>query len=219
MDSEELIRVAIVDDHAMVRQGLVAFLYSYSDLKLVGEAANGQEALTLCAEKHPHVVLMDLMMPVMDGLTATRHIRRDYPDIRVIALTSFAEETLIRATLEAGVTSYLFKQISADDLARAIRRAKAGISTFAPEVTDILVQSIQSPGIDFHDLTPREKELLALMVKGMGNKEIGAHLSISLSTTKSHISNILSKLGLGSRTEAIVKILQHNSNTKTFSPK
>jgi two-component system, NarL family, response regulator LiaR len=219
VDTQNLIEVAIVDDHAMLRKGLAAFLRSYSDLRLVGEAANGEEALVLCAEKHPHVVLMDLMMPIMDGVTATRLIRRDYPTVQVIALTSFGEETLIRAALEAGAISYLFKQISADDLAKAIRAAKAGFPTFAPEVTEILIRSIQFPGLSFQDLTAREKELLALMVKGMGNKEISAQLMISLSTTKSHVSNILSKLGLGTRTEAIVKILEHNRNTKAYPGK
>jgi two-component system, NarL family, response regulator LiaR len=216
MDTQSPIQVAIVDDHAMLRKGLAVFLLSYPDLKLVGEAANGEEALVLCAEKHPQVLLMDLMMPIMDGITATRLIHRDHPHIRIIALTSFGEESLIKGVLEAGAISYLFKKISADDLAKAIRAANAGFPTFASEVTEILVQSIQSPGLSFQDLTTREKELLSLIVKGLGNKEIAAQLMISLSTTKSHVSNILSKLGLTSRTEAIVRVLEHNFHTRAF---
>jgi NarL family two-component system response regulator LiaR len=216
MVTQNLIEVVIVDDHAMLRKGLAVFLHSYNDLILVGEAANGEEALVICAEKRPHIVLMDLMMPIMDGVTAIRHIRRDYPDTQVIALTSFGEEALIKGVLEAGAISYLFKTVSADDLAKAIRDARAGISSFAPEVTDILVRSLQQPALAFQTLSERERELLALMVKGIGNKEISAQLMISLSTTKSHVSSILSKLGLASRTEAIVKVLEHNLNAGVF---
>jgi NarL family two-component system response regulator LiaR len=216
MVTQNLIQIVIVDDHAMLRKGLAVFLLSYSDLRLVGEAANGEEALVLCAEKRPDIVLMDLMMPIMDGVTATRLIRRDYPDTQVIALTSFGEEALIKGVLEAGAISYLFKKISADDLAKAIRAAKAGFSTFAPEVTEILVRSVQQPAAEFQNLTVREREVLALMVKGMGNNEIAAQLMISLSTTKSHVSSILGKLGLASRTEAIAKVLEHNLDSGAF---
>ena len=216
MVTQDLIRVVIVDDHAMLRQGLAAFLMSYDDLKLVGEAANGKEGLALCADKQPDIVLMDLMMPIMDGITTTRLIRQDFPDIQVIALTSFGEEKLIKDVLEAGAISYLFKKISADDLAKAIRAAQNGISTFAPEVTDILVQSLQKPKSLFEILTPREREVLALMIKGMGNMEISNQLVISPSTTKSHVSSILAKLGVASRTEVIVMVLEHNLNLGNF---
>jgi two-component system, NarL family, response regulator LiaR len=214
--SQDQIHVLIVDDHAMLRKGLVVFLLSYADLKLVGEAVNGEDALALCAETHPDIVLMDLVMPIMDGVTATRRIRQNHPDIQVIALTSFGEETLIRDVLEAGAISYLFKQVSADDLVKAIRAAKSGFSTFAPEVTEILVRSVQQPTETFQNLTPREKDVLALMVKGMGNTEISAQLMVTLSTTKSHVSSILRKLGLSSRTEAIVKVLDHSFNSGAF---
>ena len=213
MVTQNRIRVAIVDDHAMLRKGLAVFLASYDDLKLVGEAANGKEALALCADQQPDVVLMDLMMPIMDGIAATRLIRQDFPDIQVIALTSFGEERLIKDVLEAGAISYLFKKISADDLARAIRAARDGISTYAPEVTDILVRSVRQPHSIFENLTPREREVLSLMIKGMGNDEIANALVISLSTTKSHVSSILAKLGVASRTEAIVMVLEHNLNS------
>ena len=210
------IRVLIVDDHAMLRKGLTLFLLSYPDLELVGEAANGEEAIAICNETHPDVVLMDLMMPTMDGVMATQHIRQQSPTTQVIALTSFGEETLIKSVIEAGAISYLFKKISADDLAQAIRAAKDGIATFAPEVTEILVRSVQHPALAFDHLTPREREVLALMVKGLSNSEIAEKLTISLPTTKSHVSNILSKLELTSRMEAIIKVLEHNLASGAF---
>jgi NarL family two-component system response regulator LiaR len=159
---------------------------------------------------------MDLMMPIMDGITATRHICNDFPDIQVIALTSFGEERLIKDVLEAGAISYLFKKTSADDLAKAIRAAQNGISTFAPEVTDILVQSVRQPHSMFESLTPREREVLALVVKGMGNSEIAEALVISLSTTKSHVSSILAKLGVTSRTEVIAMVMEDSFNLGDF---
>ena len=216
MDSQAPIRVLIVDDHAMLRKGLGVFLMSYPDLLLVGEAANGKEALALCATLQPEIVLMDLMMPIMDGITATRHLSADFPEIRVIVLTSFGEERLIKNVLEAGALSYLFKKVSADNLALAIRAAKNGISTYAPEVTDILARSVRQPRLMFENLTPRERDVLGLMVKGMGNIEIAHELVIGLPTTKSHVSSILAKLGVASRTEAIVVVLEHNLNLGAF---
>lgn len=216
MVSQSPIRVMIVDDHAMLRQGLAVFLMSYDDLELVGETANGEEALTLCAELRPDIVLMDLLMPIMNGISATQAIRRAYPDTQVIVLTSFGEEMLIKDVLEAGAISYLFKKISAEDLAKAIRAANNGFSTFAPEVTTILVQSVTQPHPAFQSLTARESEVLALMLKGMGNNEIASALTISVSTTKSHVSNILGKLGAASRLEAIVMVLEHNFNLGAF---
>ncbi|MEO8397869.1 MAG: response regulator transcription factor, partial [Chloroflexota bacterium] len=161
-------------------------------------------------------VLMDLMMPIMDGVTATHLIRQDSPAIQVIALTSFGEEALIKRVLEAGAISYLFKKVSADDLANAIRAARNGISTFAPEVTDILVRSIRQPHPIFENLTPREREVLSLMVKGMGNQEIADALTINLSTAKSHVSNILVKFGLTSRTEVIALVMENSVNLGDF---
>lgn len=200
----------------MLRKGLGVFLMSYDDLELVGEASNGKEGVALCAEKRPDIVLMDLMMPIMDGITATRIIRHDFPNTQVIILTSFGEERLIKDALVAGALSYLFKKVSADDLAKAIRAAYEGISTFATEVTDILVQSIRQPQPIFEELTPRESEVLSLMVKGMVNNEIADTLVISRSTTKNHVSNILAKLGVATRIEAIVMVLQHNLDLGSF---
>ena len=200
----------------MLRKGLGVFLMSYDDLELVGEAANGKEAVALCSDKRPDVVLMDLMMPIMDGITATRLIRHDFPETQVIVLTSFGEERLIKDALVAGAISYLFKKISADDLAKAIRATRDGNSTFATEVTDILIQSIREPHPIFENLTPRESEVLGLMVKGMVNNEIAEALVISRATTKNHVSNILAKLGVATRIEAIIMVLDHNLNLGAF---
>lgn len=217
MITSNRIRIVIVDDHAMLRKGLAAFLMSYHDLELVGEAANGKEGLAQCADKHPDIVLMDLMMPIMDGVTATRLILNDFPDIRVIALTSFGEERLIKDVLRAGAISYLFKKISADDLANAIRRAQQGISTYAPEVTDALIRAIREPEPMFEELTAREREVLSLMIKGMGNNQISEQLMISRSTTKNHVSSVLAKLGVATRFEAIVLVLEHNLDLGAFT--
>jgi NarL family two-component system response regulator LiaR len=216
MDPQTPIRIVIVDDHAMLRKGLAVFLMSYPDLKPVGEAGNGKEALAVCAEKRPDIVLMDLMMPIMDGITATRLIRQDFPDTQVIALTSFGEERLIKDVLVAGAIGYLLKKVSADDLAKAIRAAQNGISTYAPEVTDILVQSLQKPKSRFETLTPREHEVLTLMVKGLGNNEIADILTIELSTAKSHVGSILAKLGVASRTEVIAMVMEESFNLGDF---
>lgn len=216
MGTQTPIQIVIVDDHAMLRKGLAVFLNSYADLRLVGEAANGKEAVALCAEKQPDIVLMDLLMPIMDGITATRHIRQEFPDIQVIALTSFGEERLIKDVLKAGAISYLFKKISADDLAQAIRAAREGMATYAPEVTDILVQSVQKPRSLFETLTPREREVLALVVKGLGNNEIADILTIELSTAKSHVGSILAKLDVASRTEVIAMVMEDSFNLGDF---
>jgi len=200
----------------MLRKGLAVFLMSYDDLELVGEAANGKDGVALCADKQPDVVLMDLMMPVMNGIIATRLIRQDFPNIKVIVLTSFGEEQLIKDVLMAGAISYVFKKISAEDLAKSIRDAHEGISTYAPEVTEILVQSIRRPQPLFENLTPRESEVLGLMVKGMVNNDIADQLVISRATTKNHVSSILSKLGVANRLEAIVLVLEYNLKLEAF---
>ncbi|NJL54468.1 response regulator transcription factor [bacterium] len=216
MATQSPIRILIVDDHAMLRKGLAVFLMSYSDLTLVGEAANGEEALVHCDKLHPDIVLMDLMMPIMGGITATRLIREQHPEIQVIVLTSFGEERLIRDALEAGAISYLFKKVTADDLAKTIRAAHNGFSTFASEVTEILARSITQLHSPFAELTPREREVLALIVKGTGNNEIADALVITVATTKSHVRNILDKLGAASRIEVIAMVLEHNINLGAF---
>jgi NarL family two-component system response regulator LiaR len=197
------IRVMIVDDHAMVRRGLGAFLKVHADLELVGEASDGPAALRLCDQVKPDVILMDLVMPAMGGPATTRAIRDKCPQVQVIALTSFQEKELVREALEAGAISYLLKNVSADELAQAIRAAHAGRSTLAPEALQVLVQSANEPAPPQYDLTPREQEVLALLVQGLSNPEIAERLVVTRSTAKAHVSNILSKLGVSNRAEAI----------------
>ena len=209
MSTQQPIRVLLVDDHAMVRRGLAAFLKAYPDLELCGEVESGEEAVRLCAEFSPDVVLMDLMLGELDGATATRLIRQDCPEIQVIALTSFREDTLVQRALQAGAISYLLKNVSADELAAAIRAAHAGQSTLAPEAMAALLNAASdSPALGY-DLTLRERDVLALMVKGLSNTEIAGRLIVSQSTIKTHVSSILAKLGASSRTEAVALAVQH----------
>ncbi len=203
------IRVLIVDDHAMLRRGLRFFLKGFDDLELVGEAGSGHEALALCAETEPDVVLMDMVMPEMDGAAATRLVREQHPAIQVIALTSFQEQDLIERALQAGAIGYLLKNVAADDLAQAIREAHAGRSTLAPEATEVLIQAARKkPAPTDYGLTDRECEVLALLVQGLSNAEIAERLVISLATAKFHVRSILGKLAASSRTEAVALALQ-----------
>jgi NarL family two-component system response regulator LiaR len=210
MHQENPIRVLIVDDHAVVRSGLSAFLLAYEDLEMVGDAANGAEAIRLCEKFRPDVILMDLVMPGMDGAAATRAIRAQHPDVQVIALTSFKEEDLVQGALQAGAIGYLLKNVSADELAGAIRAAHSGRPTLAPEAAEALIQAaMHKPSVGY-DLTDREKEILKLMTEGLSNPEMADRLFVSRSTIKFHVSNILSKLGAESRTEAVAIAIHNN---------
>ncbi|HSQ27063.1 MAG TPA: response regulator transcription factor [Anaerolineales bacterium] len=210
------IRVLLVDDHAVVRSGLAAFLTAFDDMELAGEASSGERAIPLCQQVQPDIVLMDLVMPGMDGATATHKIREQSPHIQVIALTSFKEQDLVQGALQAGAIGYLLKDISADELANAIRAAYAGKPTLAPEAAQALIQAARStfekPG---DDLTERERDVLALMIQGLSNAQIAEELFVSLSTAKFHVSSILSKLGVASRTEAVSFALQHHLVKRT----
>ena len=185
---------------------------TFDDLELVGEAASGEEALRLCIELRPDVVLMDLVMPGMDGVSATSAIRKHCPDTQVIALTSFGELERIQAAAKAGAIGYLLKDVSAEQLATAIRDAVAGLYKLAPQAAKVLIEATIEqvhPG----DLTKREREVLGLMVKGLKNAEIAEHLVISNSTVKFHISSIICKLGVANRTEAVAIALKYNLAT------
>lgn len=204
------IHILVVDDHKVVRDGLRAFLLSYDDLVLVGEARNGAEALAQCAALKPDVVLMDLVMPQVDGPQAISAIRAAHPAIQIIALTSYPDETLVERALQAGAISYLLKTVEPDALAEAIRAAHAGQTRLAPEAAQALVQRHTAPAPPGHDLTDREREILGLMAAGLTNRAIAVRLSISESTTKFHVSNVLGKLGAASRTEAVALALEHH---------
>ena len=215
---EEPIRVMIVDDHVMVRRGLATILKVFDDtsegagrpLQLAGEAENGAVAIQLCGEILPDVVLMDMVMPEMDGATATRAICEKYPQVQVIALTSFKEGDLVKNALEAGAIGYLLKDVSADELVRAIRAAHVGRATLSPEAAQALVETANLPPVPGLDLTEREREVLALMVEGLNNTQIAGRLTVSPSTIKSHVSSVLSKLGVASRTEAVALALRNH---------
>lgn len=208
MSEENRIRVMIVDDHAVVRSGLGAFLMVYDDLELVGEASGGEQAVRLCERLNPDVILMDLVMPGMDGAAATKAVRERCPNIQVIALTSFREQELVQGALQAGAIGYLLKNVSADELVDAIRGAYAGRPTLAPEAAQVLIQVSRGSDQPKFDLTVREQEVLAMMVKGLSNPEIAERMVVSRSTVKFHVSSILGKMGVSSRTEAVAIALQ-----------
>jgi two-component system, NarL family, response regulator LiaR len=209
MANPATIRVMLVDDHAVVRSGLGAVLLTNEDMELVGEAGNGEEAIRLAEKMQPDVILMDLMMPVLDGVAATAAIKNRYPDIKIIALTSFKEKEMVEGALKAGAMSYLLKNVSAGELTAAIREAMQGRPRLSPEAAQVLIQDIKQPPAPTYDLTEREKEILVLMVEGLPNSSIAGRLVVSQSTVKFHVSNILSKLGVASRTEAVAMSLKH----------
>jgi NarL family two-component system response regulator LiaR len=210
MPRADKIRLLIVDDHKVVRNGLRVFISLYDDLEVVGEAKNGQQALEQCAAHRPDVVLMDMVMPVMDGPTATRLIREQFPEVQVVALTSFDEEEIVHRAIEAGAVGYLFKDVEEDELIDAIRSARKGRPVLAPEAMKALMHRtadpVESPAVE--PLTRREREVLNLVALGMTNPQIAEQLVISTSTVQFHVHNILGKLGVGTRTEAVAIAIQ-----------
>jgi DNA-binding NarL/FixJ family response regulator len=201
------IRIVIADDHSVVRQGLRMFLALDPELEVVGEAGDGAEALKVAHELHPDIVLMDMLMPVMDGIAATNAIRRELPDTEVIALTSVLEDNAVVGAIKAGAIGYLLKDTQADELCRMIKAAAAGQVQLSPQAAARLVREVRAPESP-QALTEREIDVLRLLAGGKANKEIAAALVIGEKTVKTHVSNILMKLGVQSRTQAALYAAQ-----------
>lgn len=206
------IKVIVADDHPVVRSGLRLFLMAFDDLELCGEASSGEQVMDLCAHVEPDVILMDLLMPGMDGVKATRAIKERHPRVQVIALTSFLRSDLVHQAVQAGAISYLLKNVSAHELANAIRAAAAGRATLDPEATRALRQPTPPamPPAVGQDLTERERQVLGLVIQGLSNEDIAQRLIVSRSTVKFHISNIFSKLGVENRAEAVAVALENH---------
>ena len=210
------VRVMIVDDHLLVRDGLELLVSTFDDLEVVAVAEDGEEAVRLCRQAQPDVVLMDVVMPNMDGPTATAHIREAWPHIQVLALTSFVEEDLVQRAIGAGAIGYLLKKVSPDELAEAIRAAHLGRSTLDSDAMQLLVKSVHRPPPPGHDLTKREREVLSLLAVGLTNKEIAEELTLGPATVRVYVSHILSKLGASNRTEAARLGLEHKLVSSKF---
>ncbi len=203
------IRVLIVDDHSIVRNGLKVSLEDFPDIDIVGQTGDARDVVRLCSQVSPDVVLMDMVMPEVDGVTATANIKRAYPAVQIIALTSFNDEDNVQRALKAGALSYWLKNVSVDELVQAIRKASVGQRTLAPEAAQVLISAVNRPPRVGHDLTEREREVLTLMIEGLNNREIAERLVISNSTVKNHVSNILDKLGTSSRTQAVALAVEN----------
>lgn len=210
-DERPPIRLLLVDDHAMVRRGMRDFLSLHDDLEVVAEAADGAAAIEQVARHRPDVVMMDLLMPGIDGIEATRRIKAEYPDVEVVALTSFIEESRVIAAIEAGAAGFLLKDAEADDLAAAIRAAAGGEMHLDPAVAGIVARRLRpapargqaaAPGDRLAALTARERDVLRGVARGLSNRAIADDLGITERTARTHVSNILAKLGLASRTQA-----------------
>jgi len=209
MNESSKIRVFIVDDHPVVRTGLTTMFYAFDDIDLIGEAGSGPETLEKCQENTPDVILMDIVMPDMDGLATARAVLAQHPDVKIIMLTSFPEPDLVEKAIDSGATGYLVKNAPIDSLAGAIRAAHAGHPTFAPEVTQALLQSRNPAHKLGHDLSERQREVLALVVEGLTNREIADRLSISPATVRHHVSACISKLGASNRAQAAALAVEH----------
>jgi NarL family two-component system response regulator LiaR len=202
------IRVMLVDDHGLVHRTIGRHLEVIDDMVIVANANNGEQALALCSENEIDLILMDMIMPGMDGVEATRRILEKYPDLKILALSGFRDETGIREMLESGAVGYVLKDSSTESLGNTIRTAYEGKAVFSPEVTQILLNGSKEKRD--YGLSPREIDVLKSMTEGLNNREIAAHLSISVSTVRFHISNILRKLDVKTRTEAVVVAARQN---------
>jgi DNA-binding NarL/FixJ family response regulator len=211
--TDEPIRVLLVDDHQVVRMGLRAFFDLLPDIEVVGEAADGSEGVAMTRRLRPDVVLMDLLMPNMDGITAIGRIKAELPETEIVTMTSFIEEEKVTSALEAGASGYVLKDAEADEVAQAIRAARAGEVHLDPAVARLLAQRMRTKTRPedalAEPLTDREKEVLTLLGRGMSNKEIGTELFITERTARTYVSNILGKLGLASRTQAALYAVEH----------
>jgi len=202
MGKKNKIKVMVVDDHPLVRHGIKTVFEAYDDVLLVAEAENGREAIEKCGKYTPDIVLMDVIMPVLDGVEATTHLIKNWPNVKIIALTSFNNEDLIKKILKAGAVSYILKNISGAKLVKTIKDVYKGKLVLSSQATKILLTELREPPDETIKLTDREKEILALIVEGLSNKQIAERLYLSNSTVQFHVSNILSKLGVSKRTEA-----------------
>lgn len=207
-----MIKVLFVDDHEMVRIGVSAYLSAQPDIEVIGEADNGLKAVELAMELRPDIILMDLVMPEMDGIEATKRIIESWPEAKIIIVTSFLDDEKVYPALEAGATSYMLKTSKASEIARAVRSTFQGQSVLEPEVTGKMMEKLRRPKItQLHDqLTNREMEILLLMTQGKTNQEIADELYIALKTAKVHVSNILSKLAVQDRTQAVIYAFKHS---------
>ena len=208
--SEEIIKVMIVDDHLLVRDGINLLLSTFDDILVTSVVDRGDKALMLCKQEQPDVILMDMLMPEQDGPESIMRIKKSFPEIKVIALTSFVEEDLVVRSIQAGAIGYLLKNVSAEKLAEAIRAANLGQSTIEASAAQVLLQASQKPEKLGDNLTERERQVLALIAEGMTNKEIAQQLSLSHGTVRVYVSHVLAKLGVGNRTEAARLALENN---------
>ena len=198
-----MLKVLIVDDHPLVRHGLSVLLGVYDDIEVIGEAENGREAFEMCGKHLPDIVLMDLIMPEIDGIEATRKILKNWSSIKIVILTSFVDKKLIEDSLKAGAIGFILKNVSGENLVATLRDAYRGKSTLSSEASDFLISNLKNPPVAEYQLTSQEKIMITCLVDGLSNKKIAQKLVLSLSTVKFHVSNILSKLGASSRAEAV----------------
>ncbi|MDX2137528.1 MAG: response regulator transcription factor [Chloroflexota bacterium] len=210
MTAEKCIRIVLADDHDMVRKGLRALLEQYQDLEIVGEAKDGQAVVDVCRRFQPDVLLLDMLMPRQNGIDALPALRQHCPDMNILALTSFDDADTVQQAIKGGAIGYLMKNVSGNELATAIRKAQMGQSTLSPEAAQVLIRATTQPLQIGHDLTERERGVLALMKEGLNNRQIAERLVISSSTVKNHVSSILSKLSTVSRTQAVAVAVEHN---------